>query len=401
MTTNSNFHKFLVLQAGARMHYAVPALLAEQGLLKRFYTDLHGSHLLLKVVKQFLPSSLQPKPLKRLLGRKLPKSLSPDLVKDQFFYNLLYPLLRKINAQLISPEEEIFSLIEQEGFAGATALYTNYINSDLELVKQAKEKGLYCVHELIIGADVGRILLEERQLFPGIEPQGESLNEVETGIQRDIQKWQTVDQILVPSQYCFDSSVALGAEPAKISIVPYGINEQWLTIEAQPEPGRVLFVGQVGLRKGNHYLAEATRKLQPRLPQLHVRVVGPPLVDITNPLFAGPDYVGQVPRSLVREEFAKADVFVLPTLAEGMALVHLEAMACGIPIITTPHCGSVVRDGIEGFIVPIRDSNLLSERIEQLATDRQLRERMGQAAKERAKDYTWKRYGARLLAAIT
>jgi glycosyltransferase involved in cell wall biosynthesis len=60
-----------------------------------------------------------------------------------------------------------------------------------------------------------------------------------------------------------------------------------------------------------------------------------------------------------------------------------------------------VRDGIEGFIVPIRDSTLLAERIEQLVTDRQLRERMGQAAKERAKDYTWKRYGERLLAAIT
>ncbi|UAJ72560.1 glycosyltransferase [Synechocystis sp. PCC 7339] len=393
--------EFIVLQAGARMHYAVPALLAEQGLLKRFYTDLHGSHLPLQLLDQVLPSSLHPKTLKRLLGRKIPESLPQNLVQDQFFYTLLYPLLKRINSQSISTEEKIFSLIEKDEFGGATSLYTNYINSDLLLIKQAKERGLHCVHELIIGADVGRILLEERQLFPDIEPQGESLTEVEDGIQRDLLKWQTVDQVLVPSQYCFDSSVVLGAEPAKISIVPYGINEQWLTIEAQPEPGRVLFVGQVGLRKGNHYLAEATRKLQPRLPQLHVRVVGPPLVDITNPLFAGPDYVGQVPRSLVREEFAKADVFVLPTLAEGMALVHLEAMACGIPIITTPHCGSVVRDGIEGFIVPIRDSNLLAERIEQLATDRQLRERMGQAAKERAKDYTWKRYGARLLAAIT
>jgi glycosyltransferase involved in cell wall biosynthesis len=308
--------------------------------------------------------------------------------------------LKKINSQSISTEEKIFSLVEKDEFSGATSLYTNYINSDLPLVKKAKERGLHCVHELIIGADVGRILLEERQLFPGIELQGESLNEVETGIQRDIQKWQTVDQVLVPSQYCFDSSVALGAEPEKISIVPYGINEDWLILQPQPEPGRVLFVGQVGLRKGNHYLAEATRKLQPRLKHLDIRVVGPPLVDITNPLFAGPNYIGQVPRSLVREEFARADVFVLPTLAEGMALVHLEAMACGVPVITTPNCGSVVRDGIEGFIVPIRDSSLLAERIEELVTDRQLRDRMGQAAKERAKDYTWKRYGERLLAAI-
>ena len=75
-------------------------------------------------------------------------------------------------------------------------------------------------------------------------------------------------------------------------------------------------------------------------------------------------------------------------------------MACGVPVITTPNCGSVVRDGIEGFIVPIRDSNLLAERIEQLVTDRQLRNRMGQAAKERAREYTWACYGQRLLQAI-
>jgi glycosyltransferase involved in cell wall biosynthesis len=382
------------------MHYAVPALLAQQGLLKKFYTDLHSSHLPLQLLDQVLPSSLQSKPLKRLLGRKLPESLPPNLVKDHFFYTLLYPLLKKFNSQLINTEEKIFSLVEKDEFSGVTSLYTNYINSDLPLVKKAKERGLHCVHELIIGADVGRILLEERQLFPGIEAQGESLSEIENGIHKDIQKWQTVDQVLVPSQYCFDSSVALGAEPEKISIVPYGINEDWLILQPQTEPGRVLFVGQVGLRKGNHYLAEATRKLQARLKHLDIRVVGPPLMDITNPLFAGPNYIGQVPRSVVREEFTKADVFVLPTLAEGMALVHLEAMACGVPVITTPNCGSVVRDGIEGFIVPIRDSSLLAERIEELVTDRQLRDRMGQAAKERAKDYTWKRYGERLLAAI-
>ena len=45
---------------------------------------------------------------------------------------------------------------------------------------------------------------------------------------------------------------------------------------------------------------------------------------------------------------------MLPTLADSFGLVHLEALACGVPVITTPHCGSVVRDGVEGFIVPIR-----------------------------------------------
>jgi glycosyltransferase involved in cell wall biosynthesis len=288
----------------------------------------------------------------------------------------------------------------REQFGGANALYTNFINNDLDAVRQAKDHGLHVVHELIISADVGRILQEERRQHPGIEPKCESLGVVEAGIAHDRQKWVLSDQVLVPSEHCRDSSMALGCDPAKISLVPYGIPEHWFDLPKDPQPGRLLFVGQVGLRKGNHVLAAACRILQARGVAFECRVAGPPQVDLTHPLFAGPTYLGQVPRSQVQEEFRRADLFVLPTLAEGMALVHLEAMACGVPVITTPNCGSVVRDGLEGFIVPIRDPRALADRTQQLLEDRDLRQRMGAAARKRARDYTWARYGERLLSAL-
>jgi len=75
-------------------------------------------------------------------------------------------------------------------------------------------------------------------------------------------------------------------------------------------------------------------------------------------------------------------------------------MACGVPVVTTPHCGSLVRDGQEGFLVPIRDATALADRLEQLLADRALRERMGAAARLRAEDHSWRRYGERLLAAL-
>ena len=78
----------------------------------------------------------------------------------------------------------------------------------------------------------------------------------------------------------------------------------------------------------------------------------------------------------------------------------LEAMACGVPVITTPHCGSAVRDGVDGFIVSIRDSQALADRMQQLLEDRSLRQRMGASARERARDFTWTRYGQRLMAAL-
>jgi glycosyltransferase involved in cell wall biosynthesis len=102
----------------------------------------------------------------------------------------------------------------------------------------------------------------------------------------------------------------------------------------------------------------------------------------------------------VRSEFLAADVFVFPTLADSFAMTHLEALACGLPVITTRNCGSVVRDGVDGFVVPIRDPAALAERIQQLLEDRALRHRMSVNARERAREFTWARYGERLIDAI-
>ncbi len=103
-----------------------------------------------------------------------------------------------------------------------------------------------------------------------------------------------------------------------------------------------------------------------------------------------------MPRTEVKEEFRKADIFILPSLFEGSAEVTYEALATGLPVITTAATGSVVRDGVEGFIIPERDPHALAERIRQLVEDRPLRDRMAAAAKARARDFTWKQYGARL-----
>jgi glycosyltransferase involved in cell wall biosynthesis len=87
-------------------------------------------------------------------------------------------------------------------------------------------------------------------------------------------------------------------------------------------------------------------------------------------------------------------------VSEGSAVVHLEALACGVPVITTPNCGSVVRDGVDGFLVPIRDAEELANKIETIVTDRRLRGEMSRNARERAREFTWARYGERLLDAI-
>jgi glycosyltransferase involved in cell wall biosynthesis len=76
-----------------------------------------------------------------------------------------------------------------------------------------------------------------------------------------------------------------------------------------------------------------------------------------------------------------------------MGIVVLEAMASGLPVITTPNGrGDLVRDGVDGFVVPIRDMNAIVERLEYLRAHPEERLRMGQNARERAKMFTWEHY---------
>jgi glycosyltransferase involved in cell wall biosynthesis len=89
---------------------------------------------------------------------------------------------------------------------------------------------------------------------------------------------------------------------------------------------------------------------------------------------------------------------VFPTLLDGMGLVVLEAMASGLPVITTPNGpGDLVRDGVDGFVVPIRDVDAIIEKLEFLRTHPEERLRMGQNAQERAKEFTWESYKMKVM----
>ena len=84
-----------------------------------------------------------------------------------------------------------------------------------------------------------------------------------------------------------------------------------------------------------------------------------------------------------------------------MAVVTLEAMAAGLPVITTPNAGSCVRDGVDGFIIPAGDANALTSAMEHLLTDRSLRQTMSRSARERAAEFTWEKYEGRLIGALS
>jgi len=395
--------KFAVLQIGARLHYAVPAVLERAHMLRAFYTDAVGDLGFLNVVRRLIPPVARSKPVRRLLGRELPKEVPHEVVVTAPGRSLAHAALSRLlgsgASRFASPDAWLKKAIVDEDFRGANALYA-LDNSDRDVIAAAKRRRMFVCYEQIICADSGRIMREERDRFPGFEAQ-DSDELVEAGIRADREVFQMSDVVLAASEFTRLSLLKVGCPAEKIAVVPYGVDQRWFDLPARPVPGRVLFVGTVGLRKGNHYLAEAYRILKERGVDTEFRVAGPhDAQQITTPLFQGPKYLGQVPRTLIMDEFAQADVFVLPTVAEGFGLVHLEAMACGVPVVTTPNCGSLVRDGVDGHIVPIRDPNALADRIESLIRDRGARERMSRNARQRAEQFTWDAYSKTLVSAI-
>jgi glycosyltransferase involved in cell wall biosynthesis len=110
--------------------------------------------------------------------------------------------------------------------------------------------------------------------------------------------------------------------------------------------------------------------------------------------------LGAVPRSEIHQQFAWADVFLLPSICEGSATVCYEALSYGLPVITTPNTGSVVRDGLDGFVVPIRNVESIIEKLERLDSDRDFLAFMSSNARQRSADYTVEKYGERFLSSL-
>jgi len=220
----------------------------------------------------------------------------------------------------------------------------------------------------------------------------------EANLQRADAEVALADYVLIPSDFVRQTFLERGVDERKLLLLPFGVDVERFhplsDLDQTERPFRVLFVGQISIRKGIPYLLEAWRLL--RWGDAELWLLGRMVVNFPRRLLQLP---GVRIFSFVPDPvpfYQKADLFAFPSLEEGSALVTYEALACGLPVVTTPQAGSVVRDGQEGFIVPIRDSIALAERLDALRRDRELRQRMASRARQRALEFTWVRHGEQL-----
>ena len=164
-------------------------------------------------------------------------------------------------------------------------------------------------------------------------------------------------------------------------------------------PLKLLYAGTWLDQRGIFYLRDALERLAARIPGIKMTFAGcgcPPEIIKS---FFGPKLASTVvvqpvvPSERMQELFASHDIFLFPSLMEGLPSVLLEAMASGMPVITAETCGmpDVVEDGFNGLLVPPADAAAIEEAVLRLAVSPEMRQSLGQAAQRTMARYTWER----------
>jgi glycosyltransferase involved in cell wall biosynthesis len=376
----------VVVSCGTKFHSDYMAgQLEKHGLLNRVIT----SH----------PSS-------RYLNRiKIPKSKTmflPPFFALSHFLEKLKIRSNRLNRSLNYQLPLLYDMLAAK-FINKSSISITWAWAGLATIKKIKAKGGIAIIEECGSCNLFQNrLLEEEYNALGLEFKNRTPEFIVT---RELEEIRIADYVLCPSMHVAQSFNGLGIPFDKFKIIPYGANLSLFQPTNIPKSEfTILFVGTIGVRKGLIYLFRALEILQPKL-QVKCILIGR-LEDQFEEIFRKYAdlfiHIPKVDHHKISQYYNQASVFVFPSLDEGMAYVQLEAMACGLPVICTFNSGgdSIIDDGKDGFIIPIRDAEAIANKIEYLHTNPLKMKEMAGKAAEKAKEFSWDRYGDKLAAFI-
>jgi len=226
-------------------------------------------------------------------------------------------------------------------------------------------------------------------------------------VEKEMEEYEMADYISVPSLFAKRSFLEKGFLERKIIHVPYGVDlSQFKPVHKEDDVFRVIHCGNVTIQKGCHYLIQAFTEL--KLPNAELWFVGAfndeikPFLEKYGQLNI--KFFGHQPQSRLNWFYSQASVLTLLSIQEGFGMVLAQAMACGLPIICTTNTGGndLIRDGLEGFVIPIRDVDLFKQRLLQLYDRNDLLSEMSASALNRVVSlYTWDDYGSKIIDAYS
>ncbi len=281
-------------------------------------------------------------------------------------------------------------------FTGVYA-YENGAESAFAMSKQLNQ---LCIYDKSTGywKAAHDMLREEAELEPQWADTLHGYQASEATLARHDAELALADVVIVPSVFVKRTLEHYTHLRARIAVVPYGAPTHPPSLadlrRTESSVLRILYVGPLTQRRGLSYLFSAVQQLAGAV---ELTVAGPrpdrPCAVLDSEL-ARVKYVNPGSHQDTLRLMAQSDVLVVPSLFENFGLELLDAMALGLPVIATPNSAApdLISDGVEGFIVPIRSSQAIAERLHLLLREPEQRAEMGQRALTRVREFSWRRY---------
>jgi glycosyltransferase involved in cell wall biosynthesis len=401
--------KVVVVHSGARDAYQVSLALSERGMLQSFVTDFFwpSDRQLAAGLSKRLPAKLQSM-LRQRSEPRVPFS-SVSLCGGVGSLTLLLEKIPRVPIALRrSMMRHADAVLGRYAGRLARRTKTNLLTYSYYAYDAFREYGepgmLFQLHPH--PGTMRRILTEELEANPDCAfslQQEWELSLPEKDFNHLVLEPTMASHILVASSFTKASLVEHGISPGKVSVVPYGVNlERFKPAEsrhaAHTAKLKLLFVGRINQRKGVKYLLQALELLNQD--HVHVTICGRVVDDLK--LFETFSSQVTIRPSVSTEELIEAyqgaDLFVFPSVAEGFGQVLLEAMACGLPILSTTCTAApdLIEHGVQGFVVEPRRPDLLAQHIEWAISHREELVSMGRQARLRAEHFTWSHFRTRV-----
>jgi glycosyltransferase involved in cell wall biosynthesis len=388
--------RVIAIQQGARRNYFYARQLEAAGLLNYLGCDAAWPEGHSKWLLRLIP---------RLSGAARRRSIIG--IPSERICASLWPNAAGLMKYFVE-EEQVYDLKDEalawrlrlRGLDGADVVL-NYFGNGGSFLRFAKQRGAKVITDFIISPKGREMERRERAAWPGWDSAKTSQTSLDVYRRRFVWLLGLSDLYLCPSHAVAEDLAELpGFDAARVRIVPYG-SSGVLKQQPRPEPGRVLFAGSDPLRKGLPYLAQAASILKEWSPEVKIVVAGAMSVSVRQrPETKDLHFLGHLDREAMALEFARADVFCLPSLAEGSPTAIFEALAYALPVVTTHASGSVVRDGVEGLIVPPCDGAAIAASIAAIVGDRDRRSSMSAAASASAMHYDETHCGEAFIRAV-
>ena len=404
ISTNS-FLKVLLTHPGTQYAYALAAALQAEGLLYRFATGIA----FVENLQRWLPGKWKRRVVESVPDKLLYRMPLIEWKALRQMQNGFMPVevlhRRNLHFQQQLPQK----LIEKAD------LVIGFDTSSWVLAQRARAAGKPFVLDVSIAhpLEKEKIYQSLRKTYP--EWQQELAEKPDWHIQLEQQEMEQADCIVAATQFTKSTLVKYGVDANKIEVNAYGTDlsffeNKWeMSAHKEQLSGKstnritFCFLGMLTARKGIPWLLEVWPRLRQQFPECRLLLGGYGALPVGFQLPAGVEICGFIEPRQRSAFLQQADVFIFPSFFEGFAQVIIEAMASGLPVITTtPTVGpELIQDGVEGFIVAPGDDEALLSTLCFFASQPDKIKPMGMAARHAVLPYTWQAYGERWKAIVT